>query len=132
KDDDTRNRLWTTVNNIRKNLLLKEEVEQLREEIGQRYDFNKAIIGNSDAMKRVFVMMDKAARTQITVSLSGETGTGKELVAKAIHYNSARNRKPFLPVNVASIPHNLIESELFGHEKGSFTGADSRRKGKFE
>ena len=132
KDDDTRSRLWNTINNIRKNLLLKEEVEQLREEVGQRYDFSKAIIGNSDAMKRVFVMMDKAARTHITVSLSGETGTGKELVAKAIHYNSARSRKPFLPVNVASIPRDLIESELFGHEKGAFTGAASRRIGKFE
>jgi len=132
KDDDARNRLWNTINNIRKNLLLKEEVEQLREEIGQRYDFSKAIIGNSDAMKRVFVMMDKAARTNITVSLSGETGTGKELVAKAIHYNSARNRKPFVPVNVASIPRDLIESELFGHEKGAFTGAVARRLGKFE
>ena len=132
KDDDARNRLWNTINNIRKNLLLKEEVEQLREEIGQRYDFSKAIIGNSDAMKRVFVMMDKAARTNITVSLSGETGTGKELVAKAIHYNSARNRKPFVPVNVASIPRDLIESELFGHEKGAFTGAVARKAGKFE
>lgn len=132
KDEDARNRLWNTVNNIRKNLLLKEEVEHLREEIGQRYDFSKAIIGNSDAMKRVFIMMDKAARTHITVSLSGETGTGKELVAKAIHYNSARGNKPFLPVNVASIPRDLIESELFGHEKGAFTGAVSRRKGKFE
>ncbi len=132
KDDDARNRLWNTVNNIRKNLLLKEEVEQLREEIGQRYDFSKAIIGNSDVMKRVFVMMDKAARTNITVSLSGETGTGKELVAKAIHYNSARSHKAFLPVNVASIPSDLIESELFGHEKGAFTGAIARRKGKFE
>ncbi len=132
KDDDARNRLWSTVNNIRKNLLLKEEVEHLREEIGQRYDFSKAIIGSSESMKRVFNMMDKAARTHITVSLSGETGTGKELVAKAIHYNSTRNLKPFLPVNVASIPRDLIESELFGHEKGAFTGAISRRKGKFE
>ncbi len=132
KDDDARNRLWNTVNNIRKNLLLKEEVEQLREEIGQRYNFGKAIIGNSDVMKRVFVMMDKAARTNITVSLSGETGTGKELVAKAIHYNSARSHKAFLPVNVASIPRDLIESDLFGHEKGAFTGAIARRKGKFE
>ena len=132
KDEDARDRLWNTVSNIRKNLLLKDEVEQLREEIGQRYDFSKAIIGNSDPMKRVFTMMDKAARTHITVSLSGETGTGKELVAKAIHYNSSRSTKAFIPVNVSSIPRDLIESELFGHEKGAFTGAVARRKGKFE
>ncbi len=132
KDEDARNRLWNTVSNIRKNLQLREEVEQLRSEIGQRYDFSKAIIGNSEVMKRVFVMMDKAARTHITVSLSGETGTGKELVAKAIHYNSSRSTKPFIAVNVSSMPRDLIESELFGHEKGAFTGAVARRKGKFE
>lgn len=132
KDDDARNRLWNTVNNIRNKLMLEQEVKQLRTEVGQRYDFSKAITGNSELMKSVFMMMDRAARTQITVSLSGETGTGKELVAKAIHYNSARSTKPFLPVNVASIPRELIESELFGYEKGAFTGAITRRKGKFE
>jgi len=76
--------------------------------------------------------MEKAAETNITVSIAGETGTGKELVAKAIHFNSERKKKPFVPVNVAAIPKDLLESELFGHEKGAFTGALNRRIGKFE
>ena len=76
--------------------------------------------------------MEKATRTNITVSISGETGTGKELVSKAIHYNSDRRNRPFIAVNVSAIPSELIESELFGHEKGSFTDAVSRRIGKFE
>jgi DNA-binding NtrC family response regulator len=80
----------------------------------------------------VFELIEKAIRTNITVTISGETGTGKELVAKAIHYNSIRSKQPFVPVNVAAIPKDLIESELFGHEKGSFTGATFRRIGKFE
>ncbi|HEY2727114.1 MAG TPA: sigma-54 dependent transcriptional regulator, partial [Parafilimonas sp.] len=77
-------------------------------------------------------LMAKAATTNITVSIAGETGTGKELVAKAIHFNSERKKKAFVPVNVAAIPKDLLESELFGHEKGSFTGAANRRIGKFE
>ncbi len=76
--------------------------------------------------------MEKAVQTNISVSISGETGTGKELVAKAIHYNSKRKNKPFVAVNIAAIPRDLIESELFGHEKGAFTGAITRRIGKFE
>ena len=76
--------------------------------------------------------MAKAATTNITVSVAGETGTGKELVAKSIHFNSIRKKETFVPVNVAAIPKDLMESELFGHEKGSFTGAIARRKGKFE
>ncbi|ARS34876.1 sigma-54-dependent transcriptional regulator [Pontibacter actiniarum] len=132
KDEDTPERLWNTINKIRENVSLREEIDQLREEIVQKYDFSNFIIGNSDAMKRVFVMMDKAAKTNITVSINGETGTGKELVAKAIHYNGPKNKKPYVAVNVAAIPRELIESELFGHEKGAFTGAVSRRLGKFE
>ena len=77
-------------------------------------------------------MMEKAARTNITVSIAGETGTGKELVAKSIHYNSPRKNQPFVAVNLAAIPKDLIESEMFGHEKGAFTGAIARRIGKFE
>ncbi|SFF83204.1 sigma-54-dependent transcriptional regulator [Pontibacter chinhatensis] len=132
KDEDTPERLWNTINKIRENVSLREEIDQLREEIGQKYDFSNFIIGNSDAMKRVFTMMGKAAKTNITVSISGETGTGKELVAKAIHYNSAKKKSPYVTVNVAAIPRELIESELFGHEKGAFTGAIARRLGKFE
>jgi DNA-binding NtrC family response regulator len=77
-------------------------------------------------------LIEKASKTNITVSITGETGSGKEVVAKAIHYNSDRSKKPFVAVNVAAIPKDLIESELFGHEKGSFTGAVTRRIGKFE
>jgi len=83
-------------------------------------------------MENVFDLMGKAARNNITVSVFGETGTGKELVAKGIHYNSTRKNKPFVPVNISSIPETLIESELFGYEKGAFTGADSSKPGKIE
>ncbi|GAB4395137.1 MAG: sigma-54 dependent transcriptional regulator [Microscillaceae bacterium] len=132
KDDDAKERLWNAVRNARENQSLKEEITYLREEIGKKYEFGKIIKGNSPAIKKVFALMEKAARTNITVSISGETGTGKELVAKAIHYNSTRSKKNFVAVNVAAIPKELIESELFGHEKGSFTGAATRRIGKFE
>ncbi|MFD2515617.1 sigma-54-dependent transcriptional regulator [Pontibacter locisalis] len=132
KDEDTPERLWNTINKIRENASLREEISQLREQIGQKYDFSKLIVGNSEAIKRVFSMMDKAAKTNITVSITGETGTGKELVAKAIHYNGIKKDSPYIAVNVAAIPGELIESELFGHEKGAFTGALARRIGKFE
>ena len=132
KDEETPERLWNTITKIRENVSLREEISQLREEIGQKYDFSKVIIGNSEPIKRVFAMMDKASKTNITVSINGETGTGKELVAKAIHYNSNRKKAPYVAVNVAAIPKELVESELFGHEKGAFTGAVARRLGKFE
>ncbi|MFD2244935.1 sigma-54-dependent transcriptional regulator [Pontibacter ruber] len=132
KDEDTPERLWNTINKVRENVSLREEIKQLKEEIGQKYDFSKVIIGNSEPIRRVFTMMDKAAKTNITVSITGETGTGKELVAKAIHYNGPRKKHPYIAVNVAAIPKELIESELFGHEKGAFTGAVARRLGKFE
>ncbi|WP_422356474.1 sigma-54-dependent transcriptional regulator [Roseivirga pacifica] len=132
KDADTKNRLLNSINNAKKSTSLIREINQLREEIGQKYDFAKSIIGESPAMQRVFKLMSKAINTNITVSITGETGTGKEVVAKAIHYNSERKKKPFVAVNIAAIPETLIESELFGHEKGAFTGALARRKGKFE
>ena len=132
KDEDTPERLWNAINKIRENDSLRKEIDHLREEIGQKYDFTNFIIGNSEAMKRVYMLLDKAAKTNITVSVTGETGTGKELVAKAVHYNSTRKKAPFVAVNVAAIPRELIESELFGHEKGAFTGALSRRLGRFE
>ena len=132
KDDDAKDRLWNTINNLRENVQLKQEIETLKEEVSRKYDFNTAIIGHSQTIQRVFSMMEKAAKTNITVSVTGETGTGKELVAKSIHYNSARKNQAFVAVNVAAIPKDLLESELFGHEKGAFTGAISRRIGKFE
>ena len=90
------------------------------------------IIGESESIVRLRGMIEKASRTSITVSITGETGTGKELVAKSVHQASGRSEKPFVAVNVAAIPRELIESELFGHEKGAFTGALNRRLGKFE
>lgn len=132
KDEDTKERLWNTLKNIKERLELKEEINSLKEEIGKKYEFKKIIKGNSLAIKQIFQLIEKATFTNITVSLYGETGTGKELVAKAIHYNSTRSKYSFVPINVTAIPHDLIESEFFGHEKGSFTGANSRKIGKFE
>ena len=132
KDEETRERLLNSINNAKKNISLIHEIDHLRQEISEKYEFGKSIIGNSPAIKKVFSLLEKAVKTNITVSISGETGTGKELVAKAIHYNSPRKKKPFIAVNIAAIPKDLIESELFGHEKGAFTGAITRRTGKFE
>lgn len=132
KDEDTKERIWNAINNLRENIELKQEIETLKEEVGRKYDFSNSIIGNSPLIQKVFGMMEKAARTNITVSVTGETGTGKELVAKSIHYNSPRKSMSFVAVNLAAIPKDLLESELFGHEKGAFTGAVSRRIGKFE
>ncbi|RXK59395.1 sigma-54-dependent Fis family transcriptional regulator [Lacibacter luteus] len=132
KDEATKDLLWNSVIRIKENQSLKKEVEHLREELGQKYSFQKTIIGQSENLKRVFTMMEKAVKTNINVSVTGETGTGKEVVAKAIHYNSEKRKKNFVAVNMAAIPKELIESELFGHEKGAFTGAVSRKAGKFE
>jgi DNA-binding NtrC family response regulator len=132
KDDHTRTRIWNSVLKIRENLKLRDELNTLKEEVGKKYEFNNILKGNSPGMLRVFDLMSRATKTQITVSITGETGTGKELVAKAIHYNSYRAKKPFVAVNVSAIPHELIESELFGYEKGAFTGANVRKIGKFE
>ncbi|KPM47310.1 sigma-54-dependent transcriptional regulator [Jiulongibacter sediminis] len=132
KDENTKDFLWNSILRIRENLSLKEEVETLREELGQKYSFEKSLIGQSPALKKVFALMNKAIETNINVSITGETGTGKELVAKAIHFNGSRRRKKFIPVNMGAIPKELIESELFGHEKGAFTGAVGRKIGKFE
>ncbi len=132
KDADTKDRLWNTVNNIRRHKDLRIELDELKDEIGQKYAFRNILKGSSPVLKKVFVLMDKAIHSNITVSVSGETGTGKELVAKAIHYNSPRAKMPFIPINVSAIPNDLIESELFGYEKGAFTGANTRKIGKFE
>jgi len=132
KSDDIKDRLTNTVKNIRNGIGLKREISTLRREVQKKYSFRETILGESPAIKAVYDLIDKALSTNITVIISGETGTGKELVAKAIHYNSKRKDKPFVTVNVAAIPSELIESELFGHEKGAFTGAAYRRIGRFE
>lgn len=132
KDHETKERLLNSINNARNKTSLIKEIDHLKKEITVKYEFEKSIIGTSPAIKKTFALLEKAVQTNISVSISGETGTGKELVAKAIHYNSKRKNKPFVAVNIAAIPRELIESELFGHEKGAFTGAVTRRIGKFE
>ncbi len=132
KDDNTKDLIWSSMIRLRENCALKQEVEELKEQLEHKYDFEKTILGNSEAIRKSFVLIEKAAKSNINVSVSGETGTGKEIVAKAIHYNSERRKKPFVAVNMASIPKELIESELFGYEKGAFTGAINRKSGKFE
>jgi len=132
KNEETRDRLLNTLKNIKENQSLIHELETLREEVESKYEFRSILKGSSPAMEKIFALMNKAADTNITVSICGETGTGKELVAKAVHYNSQVKRKPMVSVNMAAIPKDLVESELFGHEKGAFTGASARRIGKFE
>jgi len=132
KEEDTKNRLWNALKKVRENLELKNEIDILKDEIGKKYEFRNVIKGNSLAITQIFNMIDKATQSSIVISLFGETGTGKDLVAKAIHYNSPRSSGPFVPINVSAIPGELIESEFFGYEKGAFTGAVTRKKGKFE
>lgn len=132
KNEHTKDILWNAIIKIRENLNLAHEVEELKEQLEQKFSFEKTIIGQSDAIKTVFNKISKALNTNINVSITGETGTGKEVVAKAIHYNSDKKGNPFVAINMAAIPKDLVESEFFGHEKGAFTGADSRKTGKFE
>lgn len=110
---------------------LEQEVRQLRAQVVQRYAFHN-LIGKSPAMQEIYAKIEQVADSRTTVLVTGESGTGKELVAKAIHYNSARRERPFVALNCAALPETLIESELFGHEKGSFTDATARRVGQFE
>ncbi len=132
KNDSTKDILWNSILKIRENSNLKKEVEVLKEQLEQKFNFEKTIIGQSPQLKKTFTLIEKAITSIINVSITGETGTGKEVIAKAIHYNSERKKKPFVAVNMAAIPKELIESELFGHEKGAFTGAQGRKIGKFE
>lgn len=132
KSEDIRDRILNAVNHVRKNAGLQQEIVTLKQEVAHKYDFEKTIIGQSDALKNMFKLISKATETSITVTITGETGTGKEVVAKAIHYNSPRKNQPFIAINMAALPAELIESELFGYEKGAFTGAAARRIGKFE
>jgi Nif-specific regulatory protein len=110
---------------------LLQENTHLREELRERYDFSH-IVGTSGAMRQVYEQVAQVAPTNTTVLIRGESGTGKELIAHAIHYNSPRAKKPLIKVSCASLPDTLIESELFGYEKGAFTGAQARKKGRFE
>ena len=110
---------------------LSEERDTLRRTVRQKHGFDN-LVGHSAPMRRIFEQIRMVAKWPTTVLIRGETGTGKELIANAIHYNSPRARGPYLRLNCASLPENLLESELFGHEKGAFTGAVAARKGRFE
>jgi two-component system, NtrC family, response regulator AtoC len=132
KDENTQQLLWNAVIRLREKQSLKNEISELKAELKTKYDYSRSIIGKSPALQAVFKLIDKAAGSLINVSISGETGTGKELVAKAVHYNSNRSSQPFVAVNMAAIPKDLVESELFGYEKGAFTGAQNRKTGRFE
>jgi transcriptional regulator with GAF, ATPase, and Fis domain len=110
---------------------LQDRVRDLRSELGQRYGFDQ-IIGRSPALREALLAADKVARTETTVLITGESGTGKELVARAIHHASFRAESPFVALNCAALPEALLESELFGHERGAFTGADRQKPGRFE
>ena len=124
-------RLEPAIRNALKNYDLEKELEKVRENVTQTYSFSN-IISHDGKMQDVFKMVSKVLNNDITVLIHGESGTGKELIAKAIHYNGIRKNNPFVVVNCASLPRDLMESELFGHEKGSFTGAHQRKMGKFE
>ncbi|MGZ3692348.1 MAG: sigma-54-dependent transcriptional regulator, partial [Pseudobdellovibrio sp.] len=110
---------------------LEMENKQLRTELGSRYQFNQ-IIGESEGIKNCLSLVERVAESDSTILVTGESGTGKELIARAIHYNSHRAKGPFVAINCGAIPSELLESELFGHVKGAFTGAVSTRVGRFE
>ncbi|MCC7174496.1 MAG: sigma-54-dependent Fis family transcriptional regulator [Bryobacterales bacterium] len=110
---------------------LRDENRELREELGRRYSFEN-IVGRSPAMQEIFATVMRVAPTRATVLLAGETGVGKDMIARAIHYHSPRRERPFVKINCTAIPENLMESELFGFEKGAFTGAVAAKPGKFE
>lgn len=124
-------RVELILNKMVEHMSLAEENIQLKKEIEKKYSYHN-IIGKSPKMRRVYELIETVSKTNTTVLIQGETGTGKELVARAIHFASERKNNPFVVVSCVNIPESLLESELFGHEKGSFTGAISTKKGKFE
>ena len=119
------------VKNALERKTLRQENQELKKELGRRYSFGN-LIGKSRSMQQVYDLIAKVAASRSNILVTGESGTGKELVARAIHYNSDRHEAPFVPINCGAIPENLLESELFGHEKGSFTGAIQQKSGLFE
>lgn len=131
KNDNLFANLENSIRNLNMNVKLRKEVEYLKDQIIDRNRYSN-ILGSSNAILRVLKLIQKVEKSSMMVLITGESGTGKELVAKALHYNSPRSRKPLVIVNMGAIPEELIESELFGHEKGAFTDARDRRIGKFE
>lgn len=131
KNDNALVNLENSVKSLVKNVYLRQENDALKELIIDRNKYTK-ILGNSSPVLKVLRLIQKVEKSNIMVLITGQSGTGKELVSKAIHYNSQRAKKSFVTVNMGAIPEDLIESELFGHEKGAFTDARDRRIGKFE
>ncbi len=127
KNDEIR----LVVKNALERKKLQKENKRLKEQLGQRFSFKK-LIGESREMKQLISLLERIAPSEANVLITGESGTGKELVARALHLNSARKDHSFIPINCGAIPENLLESELFGHEKGAFTGADKKKEGLFE
>lgn len=122
--------LANTIADTQKDLL--DERDELRREVRIKYSFDQMVLGRSDSMRKVLNQVQRVGKWDSTVLIRGKSGTGKELIASAIHYNSPRSNKPFVKLNCAALPENLLESELFGHEKGAFTGAIKQRQGRFE
>jgi DNA-binding NtrC family response regulator len=123
--------LMAVVNKAMELRTLRDENRQLKEELGARYQFDN-IVGRSPIMREIFATIARIAPTRATVLLAGESGVGKDMIARAIHHHSPRADRPFVKINCTSIPENLMESELFGYEKGAFTGANITKPGKFE
>jgi DNA-binding NtrC family response regulator len=123
--------LMTVVNKALELRALRHENQKLKEELGQRYQFD-SVVGRSASMREIFATIQRVAPTRATVLLAGESGVGKDLIARAIHHNSPRADRPFVKINCTALPENLMESELFGYEKGAFTGANISKPGKFE
>jgi two-component system, NtrC family, response regulator AtoC len=123
--------LMTVVNKALELRTLRDENRELRAELSQRYEFDN-IVGRSEAMREIFGTITRVAPTRATVLLCGESGVGKDMIARAIHHHSPRADRPFVKINCTALPENLMESELFGYEKGAFTGANTSKPGKFE
>jgi len=132
KNDNTKELLWKAVNRIKENLFLKYEVEQLKVELSEKFRMDKVVKGNSVAMHTAFAQLEKAAATNVNVCIQGETGTGKEVAAKAIHYNSDRFKGPLVVMNLAIMQRGAVSRELFGYEKGAFPEAFVPKPGKLE
>ncbi|MBB1078287.1 sigma-54-dependent Fis family transcriptional regulator, partial [Rhodoferax sp. 4810] len=123
--------MFVTVSKALEVHTITEENIRLKKELHSQFSAGR-IIGESKAMRSIFAILDKVSRTESSVLLLGESGTGKELVASTIHYQSARKKETIVRVNCAALPDDLIESELFGYEKGAFTGADAKKPGRFD
>ena len=123
KDEDTKEVLWKTLNLLRKQVGLQKQIESLQQEVGQKFSLEALFIGQSPAITKVYSLIKKGSQSRINVNITGETGTGKETTAKAIHYNSERKAAPFISLNMAAVPPQKLETELFGYTKGAFNSA---------